>query len=473
MKQNTGLWILAFFASLLVASPTVLAKPPGPAAFCAQYPGAPACASGEPSCTLCHVAPPQRNSFGASLENWLAVGAPRPLSDSDFAAALPTAFRAAETLDSDNDGVANLLEIQQGTLPGDTSSVPNGTGCIAGENPVYQLCRYDLRFAYRRVLSDFCGSSPTYAQRQSFLGLSSDEARKTQLHSELDRCLASDFWRGKHGQLWQVAHPKIRPIGSIKSGEDAGQVPLADYYDDYALFVWSQTDDHDARDVLTANFFVKRVGEKPTVYNKVASLPSQLVVAERRAGNMTTAWTLTSFTMFTALPRNTASQMYRAYLGLDIAKQEGLMSVANEPHDYDAKGVKAEACAACHATLDPLSYPFRNYNGLGPVPNRYVNNRLELLFPDEANTISSTPENGVIFGQPVANLNEWASVAANSDAFAAATVKTYWKHLLGHVPSPEEHEAFVQTWQQFKGPHVYRVQKMLHDLVATEAYGAP
>ncbi len=72
---------------------------------------------------------------------------------------------------------------------------------------------------------------------------------------------------------------------------------------------------------------------------------SQKVDRAHRAGNMTTAWTLTYFVMFTALSRNAASQMYRAYLGLDIAKQEGLYSVANEPQDYDAKGVQARECA--------------------------------------------------------------------------------------------------------------------------------
>ncbi len=31
-------------------------------------------------------------------------------------------------------------------------------------------------------------------------------------------------------------------------------MPLADYYDDYDLFTWTQIDDHDAREVLTANY---------------------------------------------------------------------------------------------------------------------------------------------------------------------------------------------------------------------------
>ena len=227
------------------------------------------------------------------------------------------------------------------------------------------------------------------------------------MDQELDRCLQTDFWRGKNGVLWKMAHPKIRPVGSLKSGEDQGQIPLADYYDDYALFTYAHTDDHDVRSVLTADFFVQRSGTNPTVYTQVPNLGTQAVDQAHRAGNMTSSWTLVYFVMFTALPRNAASQMYRGYLGLDIAKQEGLYSVANEPHDYDAKGVQAPACAACHATLDPLSYPYRNYNGLTGNQNlfaRYVPNRLETLFGNQAATLPQVPESGVIFGQPVSSL---------------------------------------------------------------------
>jgi hypothetical protein len=168
--------------------------------------------------------------------------------------------------------------------------------------------------------------------------------------------------------------------------------------------------------------------------------------------------------------------MYRAYLGLDIAKQEGLVSVANEPRDYDAKGVTAQACAACHATLDPLSYPFRNYNGLTGGQNlrgRYVPNRIETMFNNESPNITMIPEAGVIFGQPVADLKAWGQVAANSDAFLVATATDYWKLLVGHPPKPEENTEFVATWRALKMTHNYRVKGMLHDLIRTEAYGAP
>lgn len=449
-----------------------LAKPPAGGVFCAKYLTAPTCVGQQPACTYCHVAAPQRNVFGAALEAQLAPGAPRPLSDADFSMALPAALAAVEAADTDQDGVSNLVEIQKGTFPADARSFPRDVPCAGGANPQFDVCRYDARYAYRRLLLDVCGASPTYAQLKAFTALAPAQQQAT-LDAELDRCLATEFWRGKNGQLWQLAHPKIRPVGSLKRGEDEGQIPLADYYDDYALYAWSQTDDHDARDVLTADFYVQRL-TNPTRYQQVSTLPIQAVDQAHRAGNMTSAWTLVYFVMFTALPRNAASQMYRGYLGLDIAKQEGLYSVANEPRDYDAKGVQAQACAACHATLDPLSYPFRNYNGLtGSQAARYVPNRLETLFANEAPTLPQTPEAGAIFGQPVANLREWAQVAANSDAFAIATVTDYWKLLVGHAPRPEENAEFVATWQAFKTTHAYRVQKMLHDLIHTEAYGAP
>ena len=83
------------------------------------------------------------------------------------------------------------------------------------------------------------------------------------------------------------------------------------------------------------------------------------------------------------------------------------------------------------------------------------------------------PEAGSIFGQPVADLNEWVQVAANSDYFAKATVGDYWKLLLGHNPNDREQGEFEQLWRDLRGRHNYGVEKMLHDLIDTEAYGVP
>lgn len=469
--------LLGWCALLALLASPAFAKPPGPGVFCQQYPTSPFCAGGQPACTMCHVAAPQRNVYGTALEALIAPGAPRPLSDTDFAMALPAALTSLDTQDSDGDGVTNLTEITRGTLPGDPRSYPVDLPCAGANNPQFKVCQYDFNYVYRKLELDFCGASPTYAQMQQFKALATDDLRRTYLDSELDRCLATDFWRGKNGILWRMAHPKVRPVGSLKGGpEDQGQIPLADYYDDYALFTWAHTDDHDVRDVLTANFYVQRSGTNPTVYTQVQTLPLQAVDAAHRAGNMTSAWTLVYFVMFTALPRNAAAQMYRAYLGYDIAKQEGLYSVPNEPRDYDSKGVTAQACAACHATLDPLSYPFRNYNGLTGGQNKfaqYTPNRIETYFSGQAPSITQIPESGAIFGQSVTSLQQWATVAANSDAFVVATATDYWKLLIGHPPRPEENTEFVATWRALKTTHNYRVKGLLHDLIRTEAYGAP
>lgn len=496
-----GSWPLTAVTLFLCAGAAIAKPGSGASAFCAKYPTSSVCVGVQPACTYCHTSAPEKNDYGRALEAKMPpASVSRPLSDADFITAINGAFIAIEAADSDGDMVSNLVEIQKGTLPGDKASFPNDVPCAGGTNPGYRVCQYDHRYVYRKLLLDFCGVSPSYDVLEAFA--KSTEAQKVAtLDTALDACLASEFWRGKNGQLWQVAHRKIRPVGSLKSGEDPGLVQLADYYVDYHLYAWSATDDHDARDVLTANFFVART-PPPTSYiaqplqcptltdvqcgvgnsciktGQFAGfcLPNQAVDVSRRAGNLTTAWTLAYNVMFTALPRNAAAQAYRGYLGLDIAKQEGLYPIADEPKDYDGKGVKQALCQQCHATLDPLSYPFRNYNGLSGNNSqvaRYLPNRIETLFASEAPNISQIPETGYILGQPVASVKEWATVASNSDAFAVNTVNDYWKLLLGQAPLPEQNAEFVKLWKAFKTTHNYRVTKMLHDLIRTEAYGAP
>jgi hypothetical protein len=306
------------------------------------------------------------------------------------------------------------------------------------------------------------------------------------LEQKLASCLDSAFWQGKDGVLWNLANAKILPESSLKSGDGAADITLADYEDDYNLFVYINTDDRDVRELLTAKYHAIRQPDGALV--RVDRTPvedilaresddnedvAQLVPQDRRAGMLTTRWFLAKNTMFTPVPRTTAAQAYRAYLGYDIAKLEGLQPVAGEPVDYDRKGVTAEQCAVCHSTLDPLSYPFSRYDGIGGGDEEevsdpdmefnadgtvngtfgnYVPGRLERFVRQEGPQIVETPEAGLLFGQPVADLVEWAE---------------------GEDPQPGDEAEFATLVQRLSAEHEYRVESMLRDLIATEAYGAP
>lgn len=484
---NTWTLLLGVVGAWSGGQKAALALPQAPAAFCGVYPDSPSCQGGSPACTFCHTTPPARNAFGAQLSAVLASGAPRPLDATTFTSGLPEALSAVEPLDADADGATNLEEILGGSLPYDPNSRPVSGDCPSDEESLgWNPCAPDLRFSHRKMSLDFCGRSPTRQQRADFEAATDKEAFLAAL---LDRCVDTEHWRGRDGVVWRLAHRKIKPIQSIKSGEEAGDIPLADYLDDYSLFVYTQTDDRDARDLLLADYYVARTDGPTTIYERFDRSPlqdtvargfnqAQLVEKDRRAGMVTMRWFLMSNTMFTGLPRTTAAQAYRAYLGYDISKLEGLFDVPGEPMDYDAKGVAEAECARCHATLDPLTYPFSRYSGIGgessfSIPYSYVPDRPLRFTHVDGERMADTPEQGYIFGEPVQTLRDWATVAANSDAFAKATVLDYWRLLMGADPSPIQQIEFEGVWSRFKNEHAYRVEAMLHDLAKTEAYRVP
>ena len=460
---------LVVAAATVAIAGTASAKPIGPQIFCDQYPASPLCASGPATCQTCHLAPPERNEFGAAIAENLLPGVPRPLTDEQYSNALPGALLAVEELDSDGDAHGNLVEIDAGTQPGDAFSFPLGDADCVSSNPTWDVCGYDRKYVWKKIHLDFCGYSPSLEDLDYFDTVPALQ-QDAMIDDAMDVCVDTDFWAGRDGILWQLANRKIRPLATFQ------QPGVLEYENDYNLFAWSQIDGNDARAVLTANFYVTRnESVSPTTYSVVSDLPdTESIETARRAGLLTSRWTLFYNTMFTALPRTTAAQAYRAFLGTDIARMEGLYPIANEPVDYDAKGVTAAGCAACHSTLDPLTYPFTNYNGIGPGPAvQYVDDRLATFYSDIAPNIGNTPEAGYIFGQPVADLSEWAEVAANSPQFADATVKDYWKLLMGRDPLPEEMAEFNALSSSFRTTDAYSVEAMLHKLVKTEAYGAP
>ncbi|MGH1344506.1 MAG: hypothetical protein ACRBN8_23300 [Nannocystales bacterium] len=466
------------------------ARPSAPAAFCEAFPDAPACEGAVPTCATCHTTPPALNVFGRQVAE--ALGSQSGTwDDATFATGVEKALTEISALDADEDGADNGTEIAAGTVPADASSHPVAAMCLDDADRSawsYDTCAYDPRYVLRKVQLDVCGTLPT---RDAFDSIAESDDPRAKIHDVLDDCLQTPNWRGNDGVVWNMANTRILPDAATKAGENAGDIPLGDYEDDYNLFVYTQIDGRDARELLTADYFVAR-DDALTAYTPYERTifedfelrgadAAQFVGKSRRAGMLTTRWFLVNFVMFTAVPRTAAAQAYRSYLGYDIAKMEGLSDVASEPADYDAKGVAEPACATCHATLDPLTYPFSRYDGLGGgdrldedvIPGSYNPYRLDFFVASDGPRVLDMPERGVLLGQDVADLREWGEVAANSDEFARAMVQGYWEYFLGEPPRPDEAGEFETLWRRFSRQHGYSVDAMLHDLVMTEAYGVP
>ena len=149
----------------------------------------------------------------------------------------------------------------------------------------------------------------------------------------------TEYWVGRDGFVWQLAHPKIRPLRTLKSGENFGQIPLGDYDDDFHLFMYYQLNGQDARGLLLAQHFAMRQTiNGQTEYVAVEHVPvhpqakgvvlaisavfhdrQQLVQVEKRAGMLSTMWNATFNTMFTSIPRTTAAHAMRSYFDIDLS----------------------------------------------------------------------------------------------------------------------------------------------------------
>ena len=110
------------------------------------------------------------------------------------------------------------------------------------------------------------------------------------------------------------------------------------------------------------------------------------------------------------------------------------------------------------------------------VPGIYKPRRMELLAEMNADTepnLASIPEAGYILGQRVNNLVEWATVAANSEAFAQQVARDYWQRLVKRPTKGAYKEDFEGLWSSLMTIDNYSVKAMLQRLIKTEAYGAP
>jgi hypothetical protein len=465
--RRPGILCSLVFALL---STSTLARPTAPRALCADVATADmaACQGALPACLTCHQGPPDLNPYGSAVLTAL-------LEDSEytfdnFPDRLTGAVVAVEGIDSDGDGLTNLEELVLGTFPGDITSTFAETPPPEGaQNVYYAVGTRDARFAFRRVHTTFCGTPPTFEATSDFIALD-DDARERAIHDALTACLGSTYWR--EVALHRVADARIRPLASI--GFD-GLIPLADYRWDYRLFSFIFSDDHDLRDLLLADYHVDEDGN---VVEGVIPIPpdspletgGQPLPPNRRAGMVTTQWFLMAHTMFSALPRTTAAQAYRAYLGMDIAKGEGIDPIRDEPRDVDNKGVTAPACAACHSTLDPLSYAFSPYNGIGRLRPGGVS-RLDLTGSFDASRVPWGPA-GQILGADVDDLRAWAAAAVATDAFAKNLGDMLWRATFGRAPTPGEQDDATALWRGLPDDG-FSANRALHRLIDTDSFRVP
>ncbi len=454
--------MLLGFAVLLPFRSTAHAMPPGPALFCEEFSAAPACRDGDVACTTCHTVAPQLNAFGSDLQ--------RALHDLDgyevakYAELLPLGLASVGSLDSDGDGTSNRDEILAGTSP----SLAESTGSEAA--PVW-----DAEVAFRRALAQYCGNTPSYDEMRAF-----EEAtdQRQAVHDALGKCLDSSYW--KDAALPRLADNKIKPVHVVGLH---GDIVLADYAWDYRLFSHVLTGDRDARDLLLADYHVTENGEvtreripRQSPFqldaNKISIGSGQPLEAKRRAGMITTQWFLVMNTMFSRLPRTTAAQAYRAYLGLDIAANEGLFPIEGEPRDVDNKGVAQAACAVCHSTLDPLSYAFSTYNGIE------IDGTLEqivLLISNPLGAYNGTREawesDGSLFGDPVVDVRDWANKAAQTDDFKRNLADLFFVYAMGRKPDATEQASFGALWASLPEDG-YSANKLIHRVVNETAFGS-
>lgn len=439
------------------------ALPSGPSGFCESYPDALTCQGTVPTCGFCHVTtyPATWNAFGIDILTRLPNG---------FEESLPDALAEVATLDSDGDGVDNLSEWLEGTAPGDETSVLRVPMADGAPNPAYNVGGWDGPFAYRRASLSWCGVAPGYDEMERVRGLDAP-AQRAEVVALAQACVATPWWRDVG--LPELAHYIVRPIEAVGWDSVVG-IQLGDYEWDYALFAYAMTGGRDARDLVLADYHVRRAesGELERVEGAVPGRRNeggQPAPPEQRAGMITTQWFLAINTMFSPLPRTTAAQAYRAFLGYDISLLEGIDPIAGEPLDVDDKGVQQAECAGCHATLDPLAYVFADWEGIS-LGNFSNNGRFDAERARDVIPGWDDPQ-AYLFGEPVDSVRDWAEAAAASDAFARNLAVLVFRDALQRMPESLDAEEFLALWQSLPSDG-YSIDALIARLVQSDAFGA-
>ena len=462
-QKQPFLWIGTLM--MLAIPTTATARPDAPRVLCMTYPDTYLCSGGLATCATCHTStwPVGWNDFGLQVASAMQSG--------DYAESLSDALTAIADEDADGDGVSNFDEISVGTAPGDARDV--GILCPANPSEPNIGEDYDFARAYRRVHVLFCGQSPKFEDLQ---GLENDEAqteaRYHTVHDALQACLDSPYWQNEG--LHRLADDLIRPTS------DNG-LPFADFWWDYRLFSYIMTRDRDVRDLLLADYHVEAQddGTLTRVEGVVpgttegplfAGSGGQPLEPQYRAGMITTQWFLVLNSARTDLPRNSAARAYRGYLGFDLATNQGIIPIADEPKDIDRKGVSDARCAACHSTLDPLTYGFAFYNGMTQDND---GNRSGSYDPDRPkNRILDWQDNQtMLFGEPVDGVVGWAQRAVSSDAFKRNLADMLFHYTFNRGPEIREQGAFEDAWRALPEDG-WSANRLIHRFIDLPAFGA-
>lgn len=454
MSRSTLLVLLAYCCSTVTTA--AHAESTGPALFCVANPGIPACSGKQIDCAYCHssVAPVSLNPYGLALQSTLQ-GEP-------FDAGLDAAMAAVAAQDSDGDGVNNAQEMQDGTLPGSSASVLDE--CSSSGIPPAERS-YDFARAFRRLHVLYCGQSPTFEEVSSFNAPSDDPAAKyARIDAALESCLRSDYWRNEGVQ--RLGDVRIHPIKAVGRNGTARLVIIGDYEWDYRLWTYVLTDDRDMRDLLLADYHVEKSASGELVKREgvISEAQGQPLEPERRAGMITTSWFFAVNTMFSPVPRATAAQASRAYLGQDFGLGLGLRPVAGEPADIDKRGVGATGCADCHSTIDPIAYAFIWYNGiLGRETGKYSERR--------PSAVSGWSNNqGSLLGQPIRDAKDFGKVAVASELFPRNLANMFLKHAIERERTTAEEVEFDELWRSIPADG-WSANKLIRRIVRSSFFG--
>lgn len=455
----------------LLAGPA-WALPSAPETFCDVYPDTPLCSAGTVSCSQCHdlTGPPLRNPYGDDVARAWQVDD-----------ALERALVAVELLDSDIDGARNVDEISAGSPAGIPDELT--TACDAqqgGDNPFYDVGAWDPRFALRRVTLDVCGRSPFY---EEMVALADADDPRAMVHAQLDACLGSRHWADVLDEMsLPVVEPRFdvpdcaSPLQGDDGPVDSEPYTLGNPAWERRLFRYVMSGDRDARDVLRAKYLVV---EEPVGSGQLVAvdeprdgceLEAQPVDREHRFGLMTMRASMVTRTRYRELPRVIAAVIYRELLGYDLRHAEGLYPVDEldgalpwpAPADPEGRGVTAEECAACHSTLDPAATPWARYNYRNRAPGWSADYNLDI----------APATDGWLLGQPVDGPEAWVEVATSSAAFSRRIAEMFFARVMGR-PSFACEQTQILALAGSLEDQGYQVERMLHELIDLDAYGAP